>query len=92
MNAAQEPLSTRISSTYLSSEKKFEHEDHGGITPPVGTISTAEYLRDTDKESRHGTLADVVEEADVAVRRDQERRQCVEERVVLPQSQALQAA
>ncbi|CAM2160218.1 hypothetical protein PT2222_70201 [Paraburkholderia tropica] len=62
-------------------EKNFEHEDGVGLAQHVGGISAPERVRDAHERCGHGTLADVVEEADVAVQHDPDRRQRIEERV-----------
>ncbi|MNR44583.1 hypothetical protein D3C85_1633440 [compost metagenome] len=56
-------------------EKNFEHEDGVGLAQHVGGISAPKRVRDAHKGSGHGALADVIEETDVAVQHDPDRRQ-----------------
>lgn len=62
-------------------EKNFEHKDGVGLAQHVGRAPAPERDRDAHKRGGHGTLADVEEEAEIAVQHDPDWRQRVEERV-----------
>jgi len=65
----------------MSLEKSFEHEDGVGLAQHLGRISAPKRVCYAHKGSGHGTLADVVEKADIAVQHDPDRWHRVEERV-----------